>query len=184
MKTALLVVLLVAATVAYADPIDPGIIIGGGSGSFHVTSTPFFFSDADGSGPGTNCLFLGPGFSTGANPDPCVFFNATGFAWTTLDFFVVDPTLATLTVNCQANFFFTGCTATSLGGGLYQFSFFGGTWPVGSEGGEAVIDITTLGQWPTGTTFQAVANIPEPATMLLTATGLASFYLRRRLRKS
>jgi hypothetical protein len=90
-----------------------------------------------------------------------------------------------LTIECGFGLghFFASCTKTPppSGGNVYRFDFFGGNpWPVG--GSEEII-ITGFGQWPDNTTFQAIANIPEPATMLLTATGLASVFLRRRLRK-
>lgn len=178
MKTAALVVtVLTLVGAACANTIDPGIIIGGGSGSFHVTGTPFFF----GQGTGSDCVFVGPGFG-GPNPGPCVFANDTGFAWNTLTIFVTSASSLSLGCGIGATPFFSGCTSATVSPGFYRFDFFGGTgWPIN---GDEMINIFGFGRWPDGATFQGVPNIPEPATMLLTVTGLASLYLRRRLRKS
>ena len=181
--TLVVVVLLLAASAVYADTIDPGIIIGGGVGSFGVPSTPFSFAQ----GSGSNCVYLGPGSGApGPNPGPCIFLNQSGVVWTNLTIFVTTTTnltLANLSCGIGSTPFFSGCSITQLGPNSFQFFFFGGTgWLIG---GDEMINIFAFGRWPDqGQTFQAIANIPEPATMLLTATGLASFFLRRRLRKS
>ncbi|HEV8524100.1 MAG TPA: PEP-CTERM sorting domain-containing protein [Terriglobales bacterium] len=186
MKTALLVgLLLVAATAAYADPIDPGIIIGGGTGSFRFTSTPFSFAPA----AGNQCQFTSANFTGGPNPGPCVFINNTGFHLSNLTITATLPVpVTTLTFFCGVTGFFAGCNFTPLSTNTIQFFFFGGP---GINSGcspgacdEFLIDIyANQTSWPAGTTFTAVANVPEPGTVALVATGLGALVARRRRRK-
>ena len=150
----------VASVEANTIPPDPRIIIVGGTTPLVVTGLTFSFSTGDAVPCDVN------GFGSGLCFDVS---NGGTLTWINLLF---DFPTQTGAVSCDSTIF-TSCFTTS------STIFF--------EGGAGVtpqlehIRLLLIGWGPT--TFNVQANIPEPATVTLFATGLGALLTGRALRR-
>jgi hypothetical protein len=141
---------------------DPSIIVTSGGGSTSIFSTTFSFISATGSTstdvPGAN-----------------VFLNLSGVNFFTLIITIAPPTVGPFSCGVGIGAIFASCNVTGGGSSPVVFTFTGGPGAAGD------FDITVAG-WASGTTFNAQANVPEPATMTMLLLGLGGMAVRRRFR--
>jgi hypothetical protein len=123
-------------------------------------------------GVGTHFSFTSPKSGSGT----LAFLNASGVNWHNLD--LMESVVPANLITCSTNAFMH-CSVTTMGGiTTILASGVGGAFK-GIPAGHA-FSITFEG-WPVGgVNFTAVANVPEPATLALLATGLGAIVTRRR----
>ena len=167
----------VLAAIGQADTLnDPHIIVGNGGSGFpvgldtiSVFGNSFSFISPSGSSPATSPCVVGE-----TQDIDCTFINMDrsgdfGVTWTSLTFQIL-PNQPGLT--CDPGPFFAECGIDSE---LGIVTFTGGSGiPFGAE-----FQMMVDGFLP-GTEFDATANVPEPATLILLATGVGAFIRRRR----
>ena len=165
------------AAIGQADTFnDPHIIVGGGNNNgsvgldtISVFGNSFSFISPSGSSPATS-----PCVSGEQRDIDCTFINMDrsgdfGVTWTSLTFQIL-PNQPGLT--CDPGPFFAECGIDSENGIV---TFTGGSGiPFGAEF-QMIVD----GFLP-NTEFDATANVPEPATLILLVTGVGAFIRRRR----
>ncbi len=158
----LALVLFLTCVAAFADSnVDPRIVIKDplcGTGCSPV---------------GTHFSFTSPESGTGA----LFFTNASGVDWANLR---IVESVPVGTITCSAPHTFMKCTVTANqnGGATIFLSGVGEGFPGITAGHNFEIQ---FGSWPAGgVAFTAVANVPEPATLALVATGLGVIVTRRR----
>ncbi|HEY4683423.1 MAG TPA: PEP-CTERM sorting domain-containing protein [Candidatus Acidoferrales bacterium] len=154
-------------------PPDPSIIIRGATGDSTSVGLSFTFQ-ADPEGLG----FLS-------------FVNASGQDWFRLDIVTTPP--FTPGDPCfpiaHSSDVFASSSCSSMGGGQVLLSFFGivneGIFPGILSGSHFTIDLGSdpLLAWTPNEQFDATANVPEPATVVLFLTGAGMMAARRRFRK-
>jgi PEP-CTERM motif len=160
----------------YADgvpPDDPKIIVGHGA-------------DADDCG----LIFTITVNVKGGGHKPCR--NVSGVDWSGINFFVTLPVGELVTPTCPNSSAFMGCSKAiiSQSGGTetVEIMFFDGE--IGHMKNDSLFfvslndnssDTEGSGHWPVGTVITGDAVVPEPGTLLLFASGLGVFCLRRRL---
>ena len=169
-RTRVLRVVIVLAAFAHADSnLDPTIVI------------------RDPVCPSAGCMQVGTHFSFGVPSQgfgSLFFSNASGENWTSL--LLTEVGVAANLIDCTSNAFAT-CTVSTINGVTTLFlsgvnkNFLG--IPAGQNFSIAFgcVDGTC---WPGGLDFTAVANTPEPATMVFMLTGLAGIVTRHRSKKS
>jgi len=124
------------------------------------------------SGVGTHFSFTSPNSGSGT----LTFLNASGVNWHNLD--LMESVVPASDITCETHLFMH-CSVTTVGGiTTILASGVGGIFkgiPAGQPFSIAFV------KWPVGgVNFTAVANVPEPATFALLATGLAAIVTRRR----
>ena len=157
-------ILGIAATAVRATPIDPRIIVSGAGDATAVT-TPVFTFMSDPSGGGV-----------------LSFINDTRSDWFSLDFFVAlpqgSPIACSSPLYSLCEFTSTNIPGTTqatfdigfdnpVGKGLLP----GETFTINLDNTGSVVDGS--GNWGADNTFTAAVNLPEPASWLLLASGMA-----------
>src|SRR5438132_991821 len=155
------------ASCALADiiPEDPKVVFhppsqigGGGPPQSQITGLLFSFLSPTGTSPGTG-TGQSPCVIDGVADNVCDFLNISGQDWTQL-VFTASPG-ADLS-SCLPIYGFTNCEVNQQGGPSSPtiFTFFGGPGiPDGVAFGFSVQG------WSANTTFDVVANTPEPSTL-------------------
>jgi hypothetical protein len=155
-------VLLLLPCGALANTIDPTVIVNDPSGSNGIV----LFSNVL-----PMLTFPSDPLCSQTGSMTCTFINASGGPFTNL-LFNINPSQLPLFVSSNV---FGSFTVSNNG----QFLLFlGGAIP--NDGREFTIEFRDFSP---GTTFQVVANVPEPGTMALFLTGLGALFARRRLGK-
>jgi hypothetical protein len=159
------------------DPVDEAPPSGS---TAVISSQAFSFTSPSGTSPatpenpsGTPCLV------NGEEIDDCSFLNASGVGWTNLRV-TVTPVQTFDFCGIIGNFGkFTDCTAVSTGGpGPVIVDFYGGVGiPFGTPRSKFKLELI---DWAPNTQFMVQANIPEPATLMVTGGSLLSLALFRR----
>ena len=164
----LVAIFLSLAVAAHADSInDPTIII------------------RDPACPSGGCMVVGQNFMFGtpASGFGTLFFtNGSGVNWFNLQ--LTESGVPASAITCITTAF-ANCTVATVAGVTTIFvSGVGGSFSgIGSgENFSIVFDCNGDSCWPGDLEFTAHANIPEPATMALTFTGIAAI-ISRKLRK-
>jgi len=187
-----LAVLAMGTSLVRADPVDPVYSMGDPAAGLPVTSQSFAFgSDAAGGG-----VFA--------------FVNNSGILWQNLSISVTEPNNIAITVLPGLFFNTNQYSSTDMGGGFSRFTIGLFNTGIGSGGiangmyftidlndligNDQPVDPNGLGGWGPNANFSASANsvpgapgtaaaTPEPASMLLLATGLGLIWCGvRRLR--
>ncbi|MBV9087146.1 MAG: PEP-CTERM sorting domain-containing protein [Acidobacteriaceae bacterium] len=178
----LLLVLAASCCTAFADDIDPTIILRPGLLSQPESGAFSFILEQSSSSPCTQ-----PGAPGSSSPFTCDFVNESGFTWSSLLVEVAgtphghhngnvkcpkagDATNAPLT-NCVVE------TATSL-------LFFNGPGIPDGKDFMLVFGKNSVDFFLTGTEVTVTPNVPEPATFALLGTGLVAGWVRRRARRT
>jgi hypothetical protein len=161
-------VLVLLAAAAHADSInDPGIII------------------RDPACPSGGCMVVGQNFTFGtpASGMGTLFFtNGSGVDWFNLQ--LTESGVPASAITCMTTAF-VNCTVATVAGVTTIFvSGVNGAFGGIGAGENFSIVFTCDGNscWPGDLDFTAHANIPEPATLALTLTGIAGI-ISRKLRK-
>lgn len=162
-------VLVLLAAAAHADSIsDPGIII------------------RDPACPSGGCMVVGQTFTFGT-PEKgfgtLFFTNGSGVNWFNLQ--LTETGVPASAVTCMTTAF-ANCTVATVAGVTTIFvSGVGGEFTGIPAGANFSIQFTCRDEtcWPGDLEFKAHANVPEPATLALTFTGIAAI-LSRKLRKA
>lgn len=160
--TLLLFITLLSSVAALANSVpDPRIIIKDpvcGSGCTSV---------------GTHFTFTSPGSGSGT----LMFTNSTESSWHNLEF--IESGVPASAISCFAPHTFTSCSVTTTGN---RTTILVSGIGAGFSGIPAGHNFSiTFGNWPAGgVKFNAIANVPEPATLALFLTGLGALATRRK----
>ncbi|MBV8892903.1 MAG: PEP-CTERM sorting domain-containing protein [Acidobacteria bacterium] len=133
--------------------------------------------------PSSSCISVGTHFSF-SSPESgfgTVFFtNSSGVSWRNLK--LLESVVAASAITCSSPDAFMHCSVTTSGSDITAI-FLSGIEPgfLGIPAGHHFS--ITFGGWPLGgVEFTAVANVPEPVTLTLFASGLGVILVRRRKR--
>jgi hypothetical protein len=170
MKSLLLsLAILLGTTAAFADVTDPGTIIRDNKCTSGCTAVGMSFSLT----------------STGTNGGVFNFKNVSGSNWFNLK--LTEKGVPASAVSCRTNIFATcKVTTNSNGGTTIMVSGTSSSLPgVLNQGGFQIElhcppGVGNCGPWPAGVKFQGLANVPEPGTMVMVATGVGILFNRRR----
>ena len=105
------------------------------------------------------------------------FLNISEINWHNLE--LVESKVPASEIDCDTDLVFRHCSVTTVGGvTTILASGVGGKFRGIPAGGDFFI---TFDGWPAaGVSFKGAANVPEPATLALFATGLGAIVTRRR----
>jgi hypothetical protein len=181
---ALVLLVVVTTTLAFADGIqDPKIIVKGAGGQ----------NVAQGKCP--QCVAVGFNFSFTIPPSgsgDLFFTNDSGKAWNTLK--LIETGVAAADVSCHSSLF-ASCTVTTLKNGSVEILLTNGSGHANwkdhgiANGGNFQIDFSCVrgSCWPGGITVTgrgSAGTIPEPATLALMVTGLGAIISRRKVHRT
>ena len=176
---AVAVLLLMGSLLAFADGIDPQIIIHGvGGGSGPLTC------------PHQGCVNVGLNFNFSVPPSgsgTLYFTNKSGVNWTSLTLIEKGHTVPAADIKCHS-YLFTSCTAENLKNGNVAIVLAG---VKGDNPGRGILNNQSFSIqfacvnkncWPGGLNFSGHANatVPEPGTIALMMTGLGALVSRRK----
>jgi len=179
---AVALLLVVGSAMAFADGVDPKVIIRGVSGN--ITCPP----------DGCQAVGLNFSFSTPASGKGTLFFtNESGQNWTSLTLIEQGHVVPAEAISCHSQLF-ANCTAVTLRNGNVAIELSGvkgGNNPDrGIQNGQSfAISFSCVGKscWPGGLQFGGHANassVPEPGTIALMVTGLGALVSRRKMWKN
>lgn len=109
------------------------------------------------------------------------FLNASGVNWHKLT--LTEFGVAAVNVQCSSNVFSCAVVALGSNGAKIVLTALNGQKGIPNGNSFEIILGCVKGKcphWPTGVDFTAAANVPEPATLALVATGLGLISTRRR----
>jgi hypothetical protein len=175
---ALALLLLVGSVMAFANGIDPKVIIHGVNGG----GSPVKCSPEVCTNVGLNFKFTVPASGSGT----LFFTNASGVNWTSLKLIEVVPVVAAANIKC-ASYLFKSCTTMTLPNGSVEILLQGVNGLNADRGikngASFSIQFACVGNgcWPGGLKFGGHANsVPEPGTIALVMTGLCGIVSRRK----
>jgi len=174
---AVALLLVVGSVMAFADGIDPQIIIHGVNGG----------GAPQGMGVGLNFNFSVPASGSGT----LTFTNTSGVNWTSLALIEKGHAVPAADIKCRS-YLFSSCTATTLKNGNVEIllSNAGFNKDTGIKNGQSFsISFACVNKscWPGGLQFGGHANgstVPEPGTIALMMTGLGALVSRRKTWKN
>ena len=178
---ALVLLLIVGSVAAFADGIDPKIIVGGaGSGTLVK-------------GPCPLCVGVGStfGFTVPASGSGTLYFtNQSGVNWNSLA--LVEKGVPAADISCHSSLF-SSCTTETLKNGSVEILLSGvvghALWKDHGipNGANFAISFSCVqgGCWPGGLSFNghgssSLTATPEPGTIALMVTGLGALVSRRK----
>jgi hypothetical protein len=183
---ALVLLLVVASAMAFADPInDPKIIIKGAGGSGGVAQ-----------GRCDQCVGVGAVFSFSVpqgGSGNLFFTNKSGINWNTLS--LVETGVPAADIKCSSSLF-SSCTTQTLKNGSVEILLSNSERAQWKNSGipnganfEISFSCVKGSCWPGGLTFNGhgsngVHTTPEPGTIALMVTGLGALVSRRKLWKN
>ena len=179
---AVALVLVVGSVMAFADGIDPKVIINGVNSNSDVTCPP---SGCE--GVGTNFTFAVPKRGSGT----LYFTNTSGVTWTSLALIETGHQIPASAISCSSNLF-SSCTEKALGNGNVEILLSAAKcgYNKGIQNGQSFsikFARDGAGSWPGGLSFSGhanVATVPEPGTIALMVTGLGALVSRRKMWKN
>jgi hypothetical protein len=170
MKSLLLsLALLLGTTAAFADATDPGVIIRDHKCTSGCTAAGMNFSVT----------------STGTNGGVFDLKNVSGSNWFNVK--LIEKGVPASAISCRTNIFATcKVTTNSNGATVIMVSGTSASLPGVLNQGGFQIELHCppgaehCGPWPAGMQINGVANVPEPGTMAMVATGIGILVNRRR----
>jgi len=173
-------ILLMLSAMAFADSIDPKIII------HNVTGITAPCSPEKCKDVGLNFSFGVP--SSGVGSD--FFTNTSGLNWTSLKLIEVQPiAVPAIDIVCSTSLF-KSCTAITLKNGSVEILLQGVKNSLNADRGirngqSFAIQFSCIKKdcWPGGLDFKGHASattVPEPGTVALLVTGLSGIFVRRK----
>jgi hypothetical protein len=122
---------------------------------------------------GTHFTFTSPAGGSGT----LMFTNSSTSSWHSLEF--VESGVPASAISCSAPHTFMNCSVSTTGGvTTILLTGIGASFSGIPAGHNFSI---TFGNWPAaGVQFNAIANVPEPATLALFLTGLGALATRRK----
>ncbi len=176
---AMALLLIVGSAMAFADGIDPKVVVGGGSGS----------GAPAGMGVGLNFSFSVPPSGSGT----LFFTNNSGVNWTSLALIEQGHIVPAADIKCHS-YLFESCTTETLKNGNVEILLAGvkggGNPDTGIRNGQnfsITFSCINKGCWPGDLSFKGNANmhvVPEPGTVALMMTGLGALVSRRKMWKN
>jgi hypothetical protein len=181
---ALLLMLVVASAMAFADPIqDPKVIIKGAGGLVPLGHCPSCV------GVGANFSFSLPESGSGN----LFFTNESGFSWNSLT--LVEKGVPAADISCHSQLF-SSCTTQTLKNGSVEILLTNNSKSLWKDQGipnganfQISFSCVKGSCWPGGLQFNgkgsnSATGTPEPATLGLMITGLGALVSRRKLWKN
>ncbi len=179
---AVAMLLVVGSVMAFADGIDPQIIIhgAGGGGNSPLTCPPHQQCQ----GVGVNFNFSVPPSGSGT----LFFTNTSGVNWTSLALIEQGHAIPAADIKCRS-YLFSSCTATTLKNGNVEILLTNNGGALNRDKGilngqsfGITFSCVNKGCWPGGLNFGGHANmtVPEPGTIAFMVTGLGAFFSRRK----
>ncbi len=174
---AVALLLAVGSVMAYADGIDPKIIVQGvgGAGPTHCPPSGCV-------GVGLNFSFSVPQGGTGT----LFFTNNSGVNWTSLTLIEKGDEVPAADIKCKS-YLFASCTTKTVNGNveILLANGNGANKDSGIRAGQNFsISFSCVNKscWPGGLSFTGQANkvVPEPGTIALMMTGLGALVSRRK----
>jgi hypothetical protein len=191
--TITLLAVLALTCAAFAGTTDPKLVIQGGGGSWDIPygATSFAFDLSSTGGCSNTTAVVGGstvGVSLGAgtvNPTACIFRNDGPSTWSNLDVIVqfLAPQPNTLTFTGGSNVFASFSATPFINGSNMVtgvlYAFFGGAGAPPCPNTNCEPDFM-FSDFP-NSVVTVIPNVPEPASLALTGTGL--LFLSRKIRK-
>ena len=163
-----IVVIALGSLAAYANSLDPRIIIRDPVGC-----------------PTNNCVPVGLNFTFTVPPAGFGLLHFINVSGVTMNSLILTETgVAAANISCTADIFSCGVVAFGQTGAKIVLTALvpGGGIPSGNSF-EILLGCVNETCWPGGLQFTATANaVPEPGTMALMLTGLGALITRRKLR--